>query len=97
MVSAGPIGFGIIFFLLTVLSAVILPLWIIKGSGETHIRKIMGGSCLLALIICWIIMLASGGQSNLGIMALLAGVVVSIFSLFLPSIYNSVIRKHENT
>ena len=97
MVSAGPIGFGIIFIFLSSLSFIILPLWIFKGSGAVHARRIIGSIFLFIIVACWIIFLITGANNEAGLVSLLIGVITSFITLFVPALHKGIVEKYENT
>ncbi len=97
MVGAGPIGFGVIFLFLSVLSLIIIPVWIYKGRGSYRFRKIVGSTSLFILISCWVIVLMIETHSEIKFIALLAGIFVCLFSVFLPSLHKKILHNRENT
>ena len=97
MVSAGPIGFTIVFLVLSLMAVSILVAWILKGAGKPQKRKKIGVVLFIAIIVCWMIFIAVGAQSNTGLIALFVGILISIFCLFVPALFRKNVESSQDT
>ena len=97
MISVGLMGLAVIFMIPSALSLLILPIWIFKGPGELQKRKVIGGTSLLIIISCWVIIFTMGTNEIIALTALITGVIVSFASLLLPSFYKWMIMNNDDT
>ncbi len=81
---------GLPLFLITVLSAVILVVWLFGGPGLKKVRSLVAGLFLLSIALAWSALLNFGAFHPVGRWGLLLGFIFSITGLFVPIIFRKV-------
>ena len=93
------VGLGLIFVLLSIIAFSLMLIWIGCGPGNKVIRTRIGLSIIAILESCWLAFFYYGISygSELGGWAVLIGLVTSILTLFVPTVYKVAIDRENGT
>ena len=96
MVSAGPVGAGLIFAIITLLNLIVLPIWAIYGGGKLSVRVSASIGIIVFLLACWGSVFYA--NQDIALVALISGLIVGVVSLFAPYAYKRIadnIKTHK--
>lgn len=86
---------GIPLLILSVLSTIILVVWLRNGAGHKTHRVIAVGFLLVILFLSWVALLSFGVFHPIGSWGMGAGFIASISAFFVPILYNKLCSNEQ--
>jgi Na+/phosphate symporter len=79
---------GLPLLILSVLSTIILAVWLRNGAGDKTHRITAASVLLVILILSWVVLLSFGVFHPIGSWAMGVSFIASIVAFFVPLVYN---------